>query len=236
MSFTWHEIHEQLLRTSSTLDLQHHFRAIRRSKEPLRRFADPAGLLDALHRGAASPDEKNRQLTALVEVAQSDLAEADCALTLTLLALWPGLDAVFRRARWRRLGDAEHLTSEVLARATEAIRCLDLRRVNRIAATTLLNIERDLVRARQKEVGHVAMSSEIDPDEIPGDRDGIAPQRLHDEIGRLIGRDADLVCLVAVAGFTQAEVAVELSLSEAAARKRYQRAIGRLREATREHV
>ena len=47
---------------------------------------------------------------------------------------------------------------------------------------------------------------------------------------QFIGRDADLVSCVAVEGFSQAEVAGELGLAEAAARKRYQRATRKLRD------
>ncbi len=97
----------------------------------------PAALLDTLHVGGHAPDEKNRLLVALVGVAQSGGETADCALTLMLLALWPGLDA-------------------------------------------------------------------------------------------------DLVIRVAIDGFSQAEVATELGLSEAATRKRYQRATRRLRDALQE--
>jgi RNA polymerase sigma-70 factor (ECF subfamily) len=41
---------------------------------------------------------------------------------------------------------------------------------------------------------------------------------------------------VAVEGFSQAEVAIELGLSEAAARKRYQRATRKLRDVLQEDV
>jgi DNA-directed RNA polymerase specialized sigma24 family protein len=42
------------------------------------------------------------------------------------------------------------------------------------------------------------------------------------------------VIRVAIEGFSQAEVAVELGLTEAAARKRYQRAMRRLHDALQE--
>ena len=60
--------------------------------------------------------------------------------------------------------------------------------------------------------------------------------RLQDDMRRLIGADAALVIRVAVEGFSQAEAAVELGLSEAAARKRYQRATRKLRDALQENV
>lgn len=69
---------------------------------------------------------------------------------MLLLALWPGLDAIRRRSIWRRIGTADEVASDVLARATEAIRSLDLGRVNRIAAMVLRNTERDMIRARQR--------------------------------------------------------------------------------------
>ena len=234
MSFTWHEIHEQLLRTSSTLGFQRNFDTVRHRHQPLTRFRDPAGLLDALHRGSAGSDKKNLLLTKLVETAQSDRPEADCAAILLLLALWPGLDAVLRRAKWRRLGTPGDLTADILARATVAVRCLELGRVNRIAATILRNIERDLVRTHQKEVERARLRAATDPDELAVDTCESSPERLHRALLLVIGADAGLVLRVAVEGFSQAEVAVELGLSEAAARKRYQRATRRLRAALHE--
>ncbi len=46
----------------------------------------------------------------------------------------------------------------------------------------------------------------------------------------LIGSDGAIVFRVAVDGYSQADVAAEFGLSPAAARKRYQRATGRLRD------
>lgn len=235
MSFSWHEIRNHLMRDSSTLGFQHDFHAIRRDHSALRRFHDPAGLLDALHHGMASADEKNHFLRALIEAAQAaDGRAADCALTLMLLALWPGLDAVYRRSRWRGAGSGGELSSDVLARATEAIRCLDLNRVIRLAATILRNIERDLIRARQREVCAQNLNVEIDPDEVAAEpvasEPGASPEWLHREMLRIVGADAALVISVAVDGATQAEAASELGLTAAAARKRYQRALRRARE------
>lgn len=237
MSFAWHEIRDHLMLSSTTLNFQRNFEALRRISEPLAHFADPAALLDTLQVGSRGPDEKNRILVALVRAAQSGDEAADCALTLMLLALWPGLDAVRRRSIWRRVGTGDEVASEILARASEATRCLDLRRVNWIAATILRNIERDLIRTRQREDSHQSQLTDADPDETPSDSGSPAnasPALLHRDLVRIVGTDADLVIQVAIDGFSQSEVATELGLSEAATRKRYQRATRRLRDVLQE--
>ena len=240
MSISWHEIRDHLMHSSSILNFQHHFDAIGRTSGPLGSFGDPAALLDALHVGGRAPDEKNQLLVALVRVAQSDGETADCALTLMLLALWPGLDAVRRRSIWRRIGTRDEVASEILARASEAIRGLDLQRVNWIAATILRNIERDMARACQRKAAQENLSSAIEPDDIPAEQAGCWPTvedaHFGDDLRKLIGTDAALVIRVAIDGFTQAEAAADLGIPMEAARKRYQRAIRRLREAFQKNV
>jgi len=240
MSFAWHEIRDHLIQTSSTLSFQRSFETIRSRYEPIAQFGEPAALLDALHRPSGSAHQKNLILTALIRGGQGDDPEADCALTLMLLALWPGLDAIRRRASWRRIGPADEITSEILARTTESVRCLDLQRVNWIAATVLRNVERDMIRACQREAERQSAVSDVDPDELAADHEAQDPAQGHaqlqDDMRRLIGADAWLVIRVAVEGFSQAEVAIELGLSEEAARKRYQRATRKLRDALQENV
>jgi DNA-directed RNA polymerase specialized sigma24 family protein len=235
MSFAWHEIRDHLMHSASTLSFQRSFDAIRRTRDPVRQFRDPAALLDALHQKAGSPDQKNLILAALARAAHSDEPTADCALTVMLLALWPGLDAIRRRCIWRKVGTGDEVASDILGRTTEAIRGLDLQRVNWIAATILRNVERDILRAYLREASRQGLRSETEPDEVAAD-DGssdaaISEAQLLRDLRLLLGADAILVIRVVVEGFSQAEAGVELGLSEAAARKRYQRATKRLRDA-----
>jgi RNA polymerase sigma-70 factor (ECF subfamily) len=241
MSIAWHEIRDHLMQTSSTLHFQRNFDAINRTTKPIAQFRDPAAVLDVLHREGSTPDQKNLILAALVRIAQStDAVVADCALTLMLLALWPGLDAIRRRSIWRKLGTRDEIMSDILARTTETIRGLDLDRVNRIAATVLRNVERDMIRARQRETERESTASDIEPDDVPAGQDWRQPAAedalLQDDLRKLIGTDALLVIRVAIEGFSQAEVANKLGLSEDAARKRYQRAIRKLRDALQEII
>ncbi len=239
MPFSWHEIHEHLMQSSFTLGFQREFDAIRQDYQHLEHFSDPAAVLDVLHHGPRDHEAKNRILTSLIMTAQSQNRNADCALTMMLLALWPGMDAILRRSRRRNVGHVDELPSEILARATEAVRCLDPGRVNWIAATILRNVERDIMRAHQRDANRQAQHADIDTDEVAAD--GFTdsppsnPNRLFDEVRYVIGADARLVIRVAIEGFSQVEMAVELGLSEAATRKRYQRAIRKLRNAMKEN-
>lgn len=222
------------MHSSSTLNFQRGFATVRTSHRALTRFADPAALLDHLHRGDAPADTKNTILAGLIESAKSDDRSGDCALTLMLLALWPGLDGVFRRSRARHLGQVDELASEILARATTAIRGLDLTRVNWVAATILKNVERDMLRAHNRETSRQIVQDEFDTDLHGGifefSDPELDPQQLLAELTRLIGVDADLVLRVVIDGYTQAEAGQQLGLSEPAARKRFQRALKRLRD------
>ena len=238
MSFAWHEIRDHLMHSSTNLHFQRSFDAVRRAQAALAPFRDPAALLDGLHRTPGDQGQKNVILSTLVSAAQGDGPASDCALTLLLLALWPGLDAIRRRSIWRRIGAADEVASDVLARTTEAVRDLDLERVNRIAATVLRNVERDILRAHQREASRQSLRCATEPDEIAAD-DGsgdaaISEAQLLRDLRLLVGADAVLVIRVAVEGFSQAEAGVELGLSEAAARKRYQRAMRRLHDALEE--
>lgn len=236
MFFAWHEIRDHLMHSSSTLHFQRSFDAVRRAQAALTPFRDPAALLDGLHRTPGDPARKNLILSALVEAAQGDGPASDCALTMLLLALWPGLDAIRRRSIWRRIGTADEVASDVLARTTEAVRGLDLGRVNWIAATVLRNVERNMIRARKRELAHDRLPYELEPlvRRTSGPDLTISDARLNIELRNVIGDDALLVIRVAIEGFSQAEVAVELGLTEAAARKRYQRAMRKLRAALAE--
>lgn len=238
MSFAWHEIRDHLMHSSTNLHFQRSFDTVRCAHASLAPFRDPAALLDGLHSTPGDPARKNLILSALVGAAQGDGPASDCALTLLLLALWPGLDAICRRSIWRKLGTADEVASDVLARTTEAVRRLDLGRVNWIAATVLRNVERDIIRTRQRDMAREHLASGADPDEVADSGDsGIGAtgyERLNGAVRKLLGDDALLVIRVAIEGFSQAEAGAELGLTEAAARKRYQRAMRRLHDALQE--
>jgi hypothetical protein len=230
MPFSWNSIHQSLVRSSSTLTFSRAFAMMHDQHPALARFTDVSALLDHLHRGAASSEEKNDTLAALITVAQSRSGARDVAVSVLLLALWPGLDAVFHRL-CRRVDVPDELPSQVLDHAVEQVRGLDLHSVQRIAATVLMNVERDVARVDLRERSRRRLSVELDLELIGDDGPETrgTPELLVRDVVRHAGNDGHVVVRVAVDGFTQAEVATVMGISEAAARKRYQRAADRLR-------
>ncbi len=234
MPFAWHEIREHLMQSSSTLRFQRDLETLRSEQPALQRFADSAAVLEYLHRGRDAPERKNDVLSALIVAAQAAPETAECAQTLLLLALWPGLDAVRRRLIWRWKRPAEDIAAEVMAVTCNVIGGMDLTRVNRVAATLLRNVERDLGRALRREAELHKQDAAIDPDNTVFDEHHRCEANVAREVEALVGRDAGLVLAVTWEGQTQAEAGAALGLSEAAARKRFQRATRRLRDALQE--
>lgn len=234
MCHSWSGIRDDLARSSTTLRSKRDYRAMRTAEAVLQPYADTTALLGALHHGRLDHDARNAILAALVRASQTGNRIADLALSVLLLALWPGLDAIRSRCLRRGVGSRDEVASELLARTTEQVRTLDLSRVNQIAASILLNVERDLLRAARRETARQQSCTSLEPDWLEAPPSWAKQLRLREELRRdlvaVIGRDADLVLGVALDGASQIEMGMLLGLSEPAARKRYQRAVVALRQ------
>lgn len=245
MRALWQSLHTSLMRSTETLSFQKQYEAIRRSDGVVRPFSDPCTLLGHLHADGGDPDGKNKLLAVLVVAAQGAGPVHDAAAILLWLALWPGLDALYRRLLRHFVTSPEELVSEISDRLTTSVHRLDLHRVNRIAATLLRNIERDIrhvLRARWSEaasrdetpedgeglhrIGHsesmFGLPSSIDAD--------VAGSMIATLLENWIGDDAGLVLAVVIHGETQREAARRFGISHDAARKRFQRAMCRLQK------
>lgn len=240
MSIAWHEIRDHLMQTSNTLGFQRGFEVVRRGRESLCGFPDPSALLDALHGAVLGPEDKNRILRALIGHAQTSRRAADCASTLLLLALWPGLDAIHGRLRRYYRAELDALASDVISHALEQIARCDRTRVNWIAATLLRNTERDIRRMLQAQAKRLAAHKPFQDDAAgvqvhdvlacdPARLDPVVEAaRLTSVLEPILARDASLVISISVLGYSQREAAERLGCSYAAVRKRYQRAVSRL--------
>jgi RNA polymerase sigma-70 factor (ECF subfamily) len=236
---------------------------MRRRERALRRFADAGALLAYLHDAGGDRDEKDGIYAVLIDAARAPGPDVEVALALVWLGLWPGLDAIYRR----RLRDfiakpskPEELVSEIGARFTALVRGADLGRINRVAATLVLNVERDVYEALKRRWADEARRADLprddddddDEEETCGRREartspllrtrdvselGQPPrldpeedvEALRDLLIGIVGRDADIVLGATVYGLSQREVAERLGLSHEVTRKRYQRAIDRIR-------
>jgi len=252
MRAQWEALHASLVRSVRTLSAHQQFNELRQQRAVLSRFEDPVALLDFLTGRSGDLDEKDDIYRVFVELAQLGGDTASLATSLLWLGLWPGLDAIFRR-RLRHFASAPaELVSEIGDRFTHAIHHVGLDRVRRMAATLVRNTERDVRDSRQRDWADQARKSELPDDDILTEPDeprraktlsdlgippGLSPEQevaaIRDWLVRVVGGDADLVIGAAIYGDSQRDAGELLGLTHDAARKRFQRALPRLRTCLR---
>src|SRR5512144_2898972 len=144
MRAVWQALRSDLMRSIDTLKARQQFEVVKRDRPELKRFADASSLLDYLHCKLDDLEDKDCILAALVRAVHAGADDTEVAKAILWLALWPGLDALYRRL-WRHFPDAhEDLVAEIAVRFTLAIHGADLTRIRRVAATLLRNVERDV--------------------------------------------------------------------------------------------
>jgi DNA-directed RNA polymerase specialized sigma24 family protein len=201
----------------------------------LAQFACIASLMEHQHAHVGEPAARFSVVRALVSAAQTDQPFRSTAHIMVVLALWPGLDAVLWRLA-RGFPDArDDLPTEILARVGEAILVLDLGRVTAVVATLLRNVERNI---RRDLIAKRLIGEALRPIDDPAvealvskaavaiafTRDGIA-----DHLAELGSEDANLLSRIFILGETQEQAGQSLGLTPSAARKRYQRALAKIR-------
>jgi len=247
MRTCWEALHASLERSLETLEAREEFEAAGRRRAELRPFAGPGALVDHLTDPGGDLDAKDRVLARLVEIVQERGGDASVATTLLWLGLCPALDVIYWRSIRHHVDDPGELVSELWDCFWLTVSRADLERINRVAATLVRNTERMLrgtrLRAREIEAQRDAMPDDnrLEDGEPGGRRDGsdrgIAPglppeveaERLRGVIAEVVGDDAERVIGAAIYGESQRELADRLGLTHEVARKRYQRALARLR-------
>jgi RNA polymerase sigma-70 factor (ECF subfamily) len=228
----------------------------------LKPFEHPAALIDFLTSKGGALDQKDRIYASLVRMAQRLEGGSELASTLLWLGLWPALDATYNRLLWKYLrDDPEALVSEIGARFTRVIHNANLSRVNRVAATLRLNVQRDILDGLKRQWADDNRSTPLPSDETEGPHAsgcdlkqararlrtravselGMPPHLDVDDdiralrafIAKAVGddADADLILAMAVHEGNQRDLAERVGISHEAARKRVQRALKRLRAA-----
>jgi len=197
-----------------------------RTLEVLARFEEPTLLVDMLTSRDASFDEKDAVYAGLVSIAQAHGEDAELAVSLIWLGLWPKLDQLYRRRLRHFGGDGDELAAEINRQFTIAVRRADLQKITRMGATLVHNTDRrvgDMARkewrrslANQADAGKVeARSREPAPDESVAD----ALKWLR----HMCGADVDVLLSIVVDGNLPAGTSVQT------VRKRVQRARDRLK-------
>ncbi|HLP65937.1 MAG TPA: sigma factor-like helix-turn-helix DNA-binding protein [Rhizobium sp.] len=235
MRATWSALHASLCRHLNRSSSEVAFRMMRQIHPELAAFGSIAALMEQQQAPWGDQAASYGVIRALVYAAQSENSYRSAAHLMVLVALWPGLDAVFWRIARGFPDRRDDLPADVLARVGEAILAVDFARVTAVVATLLRNVERDIRRdlIADRVIGQA--SRPIDDPSIEAVVEAmVAPepaddQVLADHLSGLRPEDAHLLRRVFTLGETQEEAGQSLGLSHDAARKRYQRALEKLR-------
>jgi RNA polymerase sigma-70 factor (ECF subfamily) len=189
----------------------------------------------------AGIDEKDALYRVLLETARARTEPSRLAATLIWLGLWPALDRLYCRYA-RDVADENELASELAFHFVRQIHRVELARTKHLAPTIVLNVRRDVAawRARlwSEAIRQVALLDDtLERDEnacwppcqiAPSDPDHTI-EALRTWLRRAVGQDAEVVLATAVLGVTEREVAERMGLRYEAIRKRFQRAMRRIR-------
>lgn len=246
MRARWLALHESLVRSITTLKADQQFKAACNVEQDLERFDAADALVAYLNTKGGDLDEKDRIYAVLVRAVQARSDWSDLAIALLWLGLWPGLDAVYGHRLRDFVGRPDELVAEVSFIFTTTVARIDLSGVSRLASTLVRNIERDVreglkrrwsEQTRMVDVADPAAAESdpnlrtkrlIDDRELPVNASDLPAVR--EWLTSIVQGDADLVIGAALYGFDLHELADELGIGHEAARKRFQRAIKRIRE------
>ena len=235
MRASWFALHASLRRVLNRDDSETDFQKMAKAYSDLALHASIAALMEHLHLRNGDPLDRFRIIRVLVIAAQSEQPFRRTAQIMVIVALWPGLDAVFWRLARGFPNDRECLSSEIVARISEALLILDLAKVTAVTATLLRNVERDIRRdlIDARILGQATMP--IDDKMVEAEATVAAAsvcaddRNLDDWLGGISADETNLLRRVFVLGETQEEAGRALGLSAAAARKRVRRTLQKLR-------
>jgi DNA-directed RNA polymerase specialized sigma24 family protein len=244
MRSSWEALRAGLLRSIQARDAVATFDQLKSRSEALAPFGTPVDLVAAVSPNA-DLGARDPILWALV-AAGRERRSRRLAQALFILCFWPALDAMFRRRFLLFPDRPQDLASEIVARFTNELQRVDARRVGCLTATLLRNTERNVVRARRRERRDAANTTRVTPDiavamppELELSPFGLPPEHAEADsvaalsgwLHRAIGDEADLVVDAVFNRKRGRQIAASLGISHAAARKRLERALARVRAA-----
>lgn len=235
MRASWSALHLSITRILNRSSSDAEFRLMRQDYPDLAPFASIASLMEHQHAQGGEPDARFRVVRALVLAAQSEWRYRTTAHLMVIAVLWPGLDAVLWGLARGFPAARDDLPADILARVGEAVLAMNLDRVNAVVGTLLLNLERDIRRdlIAARILGQALWP--IDDPSVEASIAAIAAQladnqsEISDRLAGLNAKDRQLLRRVFLLGETQEEAGLALGLKPDSARKRYQRALVKLR-------
>lgn len=232
MRASWEALKRSLQRSVDLASTK--FDDMKRQQTRLRPFADASALLAHLNDAGGDLDGKDAIYANLVSTLQARGGDAEFATALVWLGLWPGLDRIYRRRLREFAAEPEALVSEVSARFMDVVHKADLGKIHRVAATLVLNVDRDVRDALKRRWLEDGLRADMPEDDAADEHARLEPDEdihaLRARLVEVVGDDADLVIGCLVYGESQREMAERLGLSHDAARKRLQRATAKIRQ------
>jgi DNA-directed RNA polymerase specialized sigma24 family protein len=228
-----------------TLPAAGQYQALRRGEPSLARFDSVEALLAYFANEQTDLDDKDRIYATLVRTVQSRAPCARVAGAIAWCGLWPGLDRIYRRRVRHFEDDPDELTQVIWLAFTELMNRLDLAQVRRIAATIVRSTDREVRTARRRAAGQLGPSLATPIDLAALEERSRASETddrstsslsfageladLRAQLVPLVGPDANLVVAALILEIDQRALAARMGLTYAAARKRVQRAVLRIR-------
>jgi len=245
----WEKLYISLVLQIDTKDSYKKFEQLKCRHEELVRFEDPSELKQYLNFNGGDLDEKDAIYSVLIREVQARNSEIDLATSLLWLGLWPGLRAIYRRQLKYFRKNPEYLVSEIGIHFSVGIHKADLSRINRVAATLVRNVERNIradkqktwkQQRRQKHAQSIDYAAIASKSQAPfessrlGILPGLSVQQQVVEIEKrltdIVGPDSSLIVDVAICEQSQREAGEQRGLKHDATRKRFQRGISRVRD------
>lgn len=224
----WTQLHHQL--GSRIARQREHWSRVCRDATVLARFADASLLLAWFRDQSGDLDAKDAAYRELLQLDPSrDLATRVLARDVAWLGLWPALDRFVRRDVRSGL-DVDVAANEYTVAFLTVVKRFDTTRVQRVAATVVLNTARVVTAMRAHDAGRpvpaaAAPLSPVAPDVVTE----FELSALRRELFVDVGDDADLILMSVVLGMTYDEIAAHCQMRAAAINKRVLRAMQRLR-------
>lgn len=233
MRSLWEALHRRLVGSIATSRAHRGFADLRKSRKSLERFPDPTAFLDFVHDREQDMKAKDTIYRELVREIQADSPQSQLAMDLIWLGLWPGLDAAYRNCLRFYFGHDGDLASAMAACLCLQARSANLDAVKCVVGTLVRNTKRDVLRRRFAQLEEDKQCSSLDDKEVSSTlvaEDALLESETLEWVRKVGGPDADLIVLVVFVGANLNDASSMLGISYEAARKRFQRALKRLRQ------